>query len=106
MGKLEGGSFILFNGAPPTPALLRHCVGYVEQNSALLPLLTPRETLLYTILLKAPPAQPKGEKERHVDALLKRCGRQGWGTELVGCCLLLGTGAFDQRTNHGFNLHC
>jgi ABC-type multidrug transport system ATPase subunit len=52
--------------------MLRHDVGYVEQHDTLLPLLTPREMLVYTAELKQPRAVPLAEKRRLVDELIEQ----------------------------------
>ena len=77
-GRLAPDSAILFNGRPPSAALLRRDVGYVEQHDTLLPLLTPAEMLLYTAELKQPRGTPVGEKQRVVAALVDRqAGAEG-----------------------------
>lgn len=45
-------------------------MGYVEQSETLLPLLTPREMLLYTAELKHPRGSPLQAKRRLVDELI------------------------------------
>lgn len=47
-------------------------VGYVEQKETLLPLLTPREMLLYTAELKHPRGRPLEAKCRLVDELIEQ----------------------------------
>ncbi len=56
----------------PLPRSTASAVGYVEQKETLLPLLTPREMLLYTAELKHPRGRPLEAKCRLVDELIEQ----------------------------------
>ena len=76
VGQVSGE--ILFGGVKPTQQFLRRYVGYVEQFDTLVPILTVKEMLRYTVELKldlhTSPEEKMSRVERVIDALaLREC---------------------------------
>lgn len=67
-------SSILVNGQPMDRQHFRRISGYVMQDDALFPMLTVRETLLYSARLRLPSAVPMAEKISRVEALMAELG--------------------------------
>lgn len=102
-GQLSGE--VLYDGVPPTPALLRRHVGYVEQRDTLLPMLTPSEMLLYTAELKHPRSLPSAEKRRRVAQLIEQLGLGRCANTTIGSILHRGiSGGEAKRCNIGIAL--
>ncbi|KAL4457942.1 hypothetical protein ABPG75_012807 [Micractinium tetrahymenae] len=102
-GQLTGE--VLYDGEPPTPALLRRHVGYVEQRDTLLPMLTPYEMLLYTAELKHPRSLPAAEKQRCVTQLIEQLGLGRCADTTIGSVLHRGiSGGEAKRCNIGIAL--
>ncbi|KAL4431069.1 hypothetical protein ABPG75_006325 [Micractinium tetrahymenae] len=104
-GRLDPGSAILLNGQPPDAATLRRDVGYVEQKETLLPLLTPREMLLYTAELKHPKDSPLDAKRRLVDELIEQLSLEDCQHTRIGGALSRGiSGGEAKRCNVGVSM--
>jgi ABC-type multidrug transport system ATPase subunit len=76
-GKIRPSSpsgSILVNGQPMDRQQFRRISGYVMQDDALFPMLTVRETLLYSARLRLPSAVPVAEKRARVEALMAELG--------------------------------
>ncbi len=67
-------SSILVNGLPMDMQRFRRISGYVMQDDALFPMLTVRETLLYSARLRLPSSVPTKEKKIRVEALMSELG--------------------------------
>ncbi len=67
-------SSILVNGLPMDMQRFRRISGYVMQDDALFPMLTVRETLLYSARLRLPSSVPTKEKIFRVEALMSELG--------------------------------
>ena len=66
VGKISGK--ITYNGAPRDPAIWKRTVGYVEQDDAMLPRSTVRETISDASKLRLPNSEfSKADKQRRVD---------------------------------------
>lgn len=65
---------IMVNDKPVNPSWFRRISGYVTQEDALLPLLTVKETLMFSARFRLPPSLSKEEKEAKVEALLAELG--------------------------------
>ncbi|CAI5936673.1 unnamed protein product [Closterium sp. NIES-64] len=78
-GRIQGGRLrgsILVNGQTMSAGELRRISGYVQQDDALFPHLTPRESLLFSAHLRLPSSLPLADKVARVDALLATLGLQ------------------------------
>ena len=84
-GTVEGE--MLFDGAAPTPSMLRRHLGYVEQQDTLLGMLTPAEMLMYTAELKQPRGMPRADKAAAVADLVRRLGLQRCQHTVIGSVL-------------------
>ncbi|KAG0591682.1 hypothetical protein KC19_1G192600 [Ceratodon purpureus] len=76
-GKIRPSSpstSILVNGQPMDRQHFRRISGYVMQDDALFPMLTVRETLLYSARLRLPSVVPMAEKMARVEALMAELG--------------------------------
>lgn len=76
-GRIKPGSgsgSILVNGRPMDMQHFRRISGYVMQDDALFPMLTVRETLMYSARLRLPSAVPMKEKVARVEALMAELG--------------------------------
>ncbi|CAI5999526.1 unnamed protein product [Closterium sp. NIES-65] len=81
-GRIQGGRLrgsILVNGQTMSAGELRRISGYVQQDDALFPHLTPRESLLFSAHLRLPSSLPLADKVARVDALLATLGLQVTG---------------------------
>jgi ABC-type multidrug transport system ATPase subunit len=76
-GRIKPGSgsgSILVNGQPMDMQHFRRISGYVMQDDALFPMLTVKETLMYSARLRLPRVVPMKEKAARVDALMAELG--------------------------------
>ncbi|EFN56558.1 hypothetical protein CHLNCDRAFT_10394, partial [Chlorella variabilis] len=102
-GTVEGE--MLFDGAAPTPSMLRRHLGYVEQQDTLLGMLTPAEMLMYTAELKQPRGMPRADKAAAVADLVRRLGLQRCQHTVIGSVLRRGiSGGESKRCNIGIAL--
>jgi ABC-type multidrug transport system ATPase subunit len=80
---------MLFNGATPSDEVVRSLCSYVTQDDdALLPSLTVRETLRYAAALRLPNWMSAAEKERRAEDVilklgLRECADIAIGSEFV-----------------------
>ncbi|CAI7899163.1 unnamed protein product, partial [Closterium sp. NIES-53] len=81
-GRLRGS--ILVNGQLMSAGELRRISGYVQQDDALFPHLTPRESLLFSAHLRLPSSLPLADKLARVDALLATLGLQAVAHTRIG----------------------
>ena len=76
---------LLFNGAEPSASVVRSVVSYVTQDdNALLPSLTVRETLYFAARLRLPSSMSKEDKARRADEVLLKMGLRDCADTLVG----------------------
>ncbi|CAI7901569.1 unnamed protein product [Closterium sp. NIES-54] len=86
-GRIQGGRLrgsILVNGQRMSTDELRRISGYVQQDDALFPHLTPRESLLFSAHLRLPSSLPLADKLARVDALLATLGLQAVAHTRIG----------------------
>jgi ABC-type lipoprotein export system ATPase subunit len=103
-GRVARGT-ILFAGQKASAPFLRRYAGYVEQFDTLLPVLTPREMLLYTAELKRPVSEPRAAKREAVEAVLDKLALRSCADVVVGSALHKGiSGGQAKRTNIGIAL--
>lgn len=102
-GKLEGT--VLYGGKPPTQAILKSRLGYVEQFDTLIPNLTVREMLTYTAELKRPMREALADKRAAVEEAIALLRLKGCADTLIGDPLHKGiSGGQAKRTNIGLSL--
>ncbi|KAG0578668.1 hypothetical protein KC19_4G040700 [Ceratodon purpureus] len=76
-GRIKPGSgsgSILVNGQPMDMQHFRRISGYVMQDDALFPMLTVKETLMYSARLRLPSVVPLKEKMARVERLMRELG--------------------------------
>ncbi|CAI5482476.1 unnamed protein product [Closterium sp. Yama58-4] len=86
-GRIQGGRLrgsILVNGQRMSAGELRRISGYVQQDDALFPHLTPRESLLFSAHLRLPSSLPLADKLARVDALLTTLGLHAVANTRIG----------------------
>ena len=89
---------MLFNGAQPTDKEVRLLCSYVTQeDSALLPYLTVRETLRFAAGLRLPGWMRKEEKMKRAEDVLLKMGLKDCADVLVGDELLKGISGGEKR---------
>ena len=74
---------ILVNGKPMEESFKRSS-GYVMQDDALFPMLTVRETLMFSARLRLPEDMSLEEKKERVDMLIKELGLQSCAETKIG----------------------
>ena len=83
--RYEPGGDMLFRGAIPNESVVRSVVSYVSQDDdALIPTLTVRETLRFAAGLRLPEWMSKKEKIEHADAVLLRLNLRDCANNLIG----------------------
>jgi ABC-type lipoprotein export system ATPase subunit len=103
-GRVTTGT-ILFAGQKASAPFLRRYAGYVEQFDTLLPVLTPREMLLYTAELKRPMSEPRSAKREAVESVLDKLALRSCADVMIGSALQKGiSGGQSKRTNIGIAL--
>jgi len=103
-GRVTGGT-VLFAGQRASAPFLRRYAGYVEQFDTLLPVLTPREMLVYTADLKRPLGEGRARKEAAVEAVLEKLALRSCADVVIGSALRKGiSGGQSKRTNIGIAL--
>ena len=89
---------ILFNGVQPTDKEVRSLCSYVTQDDgALLPYLTVRETLRFAAGLRLPRSMSKEEKVKRAEDVLLKMGLKDCADVLVGNELLKGISGGEKR---------
>ena len=100
-GYLTTGA-VTFNGKALNPQAARACVGYVTQHDALLPLLTVRETLLFSAQLRLPASLSEEVKRQRVTTVMLDLGLRDVADSLIGSDATESTsGAANGGTNGG-----
>ncbi|KAM0321918.1 hypothetical protein ACHAQA_009815 [Verticillium albo-atrum] len=89
---------LTFNGAVPSNAVIRSICSYVcQDDDALLPSLTVRETLRFSAGLRLPSWMTKEEKFRRAEEVLLKMGLKDCADNLVGSDLIKGISGGEKR---------
>ncbi|KAI0545957.1 P-loop containing nucleoside triphosphate hydrolase protein [Xylaria curta] len=89
---------LLFNGASPSSTVIRSVVSYVcQDDDALLPSLTVRETLRFAAGLRLPPWMSRREKYQRAEEVLLKMGLKDCADNLVGSDLVKGISGGEKR---------
>lgn len=89
---------LTFNGALPSEAVIRSVVSYVcQDDDALLPSLTVRETLRFAAGLRLPSFMSKKEKYDRAEEVLLKMGLKDCADNLVGSELVKGISGGEKR---------
>lgn len=89
---------LLFNEAEPSKAVLQSIVSFVTQDDdALLPSLTVRETLQFAAGLRLPKWMSKAEKHRRAEEVLLQMGLKDCANNLIGSNLVKGISGGEKR---------
>jgi len=96
--KYETSGTMLYNGAVPSESVIRSICSYVcQDDDALLPSLTVRETLRFAAGLRLPSWISKEEKHRRADSVLLKMGLRDCADNLIGSELLKGISGGEKR---------
>lgn len=83
--RYETGGRLMFNGAVPHESVVRSVVSYVcQDDDALLPSLTVRETLRFSAGLRLPSFMTSEEKTRRAEEVLLKMGLKECANVLIG----------------------
>ncbi|KAI0014578.1 ABC transporter, partial [Xylariomycetidae sp. FL0641] len=89
---------LLFNGAEPSGSVVRSVVSYVcQDDDALLPSLTVRETLRFAAGLRLPAWMGRAEKHRRAEEVLLKLGLKDCADTLVGSAAVKGISGGERR---------
>ncbi|KAI0007184.1 P-loop containing nucleoside triphosphate hydrolase protein [Xylariaceae sp. FL0662B] len=89
---------LIFNDAVPSDSVIRSVVSYVcQDDDALLPSLTVRETLRFAAGLRLPSWMSKPEKYRRAEEVLLKMGLKDCADNLVGSDLVKGISGGEKR---------
>lgn len=89
---------VTFNGASPSDSVIRSVCSYVcQDDDALLPSLTVRETLRFAAGLRLPSFMSKEEKHRRAEEVLLKMGLKDCADNLVGNELVKGISGGEKR---------
>ncbi|KAL8378004.1 hypothetical protein RB595_008612 [Gaeumannomyces hyphopodioides] len=89
---------LTFNGAEPSEAVTRSVCSYVAQDDdALLPSLTVRETLKFAAGLRLPSWMSKEDKDKRAEEVLLKMGLKDCADNLVGSELIKGISGGEKR---------
>ncbi|KAL0937010.1 ABC efflux transporter [Colletotrichum truncatum] len=89
---------LTFNGAAPSNSVIRSACSYVcQDDDALLPSLTVRETLRFSAGLRLPSHMTKDEKYRRAEEVLLKMGLKDCADNLVGNELVKGISGGEKR---------
>lgn len=89
---------LLFNGAEPSNSVIRSVCSYVcQDDDALLPSLTVRETLQFAAGLRLPPWMSRDEKHKRAEDVLLKMGLKDCADNLVGNDLVKGISGGEKR---------
>ncbi|KAM0634926.1 hypothetical protein ACHAPW_002229 [Verticillium nonalfalfae] len=89
---------LTFNGAVPSNAVIRSICSYVcQDDDALLPSLTVRETLRFSAGLRLPSWMTKEEKIKRAEEVLLKMGLKDCADNLVGSDLIKGISGGEKR---------
>ncbi|KAF4591871.1 ABC transporter [Ophiocordyceps camponoti-floridani] len=86
------------NGALPTDAVVRAVCSYVcQEDDALLPSLTVRETLRFAACLRLPASMSTADKRRRAEEVLMRMGLKDCADNLIGSDMVKGISGGEKR---------
>ncbi|KJZ78193.1 hypothetical protein HIM_02231 [Hirsutella minnesotensis 3608] len=89
---------LTFNGATPSAAVIRSVCSYVcQDDDALLPSLTVRETLRFAAGLRLPSFMSSAEKVRRADEVLMKMGLKDCAETVVGSNIVKGISGGEKR---------
>ncbi|KAF7552513.1 hypothetical protein G7Z17_g4249 [Cylindrodendrum hubeiense] len=89
---------LTFNGAVPSDAVIRSVCSYVcQDDDALLPSLTVRETLRFAAGLRLPSFMGKEEKHRRAEEVLLKMGLKDCADNLIGNEMIKGISGGEKR---------
>ncbi|KAI5863743.1 P-loop containing nucleoside triphosphate hydrolase protein [Durotheca rogersii] len=89
---------LTFNGAVPSDSVIRSVVSYVcQDDDALLPSLTVRETLRFAAGLRLPKWMSKSEKNQRAEEVLVKMGLKDCADNLIGNELVKGISGGEKR---------
>ncbi|KPM40263.1 putative ABC transporter ATP-binding protein/permease [Neonectria ditissima] len=89
---------LTFNGAVPSDSVIRSVCSYVcQDDDALLPSLTVRETLRFAAGLRLPSFMGKDEKNRRAEEVLLKMGLKDCANNLIGNDLIKGVSGGEKR---------
>lgn len=96
--KYKPSGKLTFNGAVPSNAVIRSICSYVcQDDDALLPSLTVRETLRFSAGLRLPSWMSKTEKYNRAEEVLLKMGLKDCADNLVGSDLVKGISGGEKR---------
>ncbi|KAI1122767.1 P-loop containing nucleoside triphosphate hydrolase protein [Nemania abortiva] len=96
--KYRSTGRLLFNGASPSSSVIRSVVSYVcQDDDALLPSLTVRETLRFAAGLRLPSWMTKQEKYQRAEEVLLKMGLKDCADNLIGSDLVKGISGGEKR---------
>ncbi|KAI0444666.1 P-loop containing nucleoside triphosphate hydrolase protein [Xylaria telfairii] len=96
--KYRSTGRLTFNGALPSRRVIRSVVSYVcQDDDALLPSLTVRETLYFAAGLRLPPWMSQHEKYQRAEGVLLKLGLKDCADNLVGSDLVKGISGGEKR---------
>ncbi|CAF3484152.1 hypothetical protein SNK03_012781 [Fusarium graminearum] len=96
--KYRPAGKLTFNGALPSDSVIRSVCSYVcQDDDALLPSLTVRETLRFAAGLRLPSFMSKDEKNRRAEEVLLKMGLKDCADNLVGGELVKGISGGEKR---------
>jgi ABC-type multidrug transport system ATPase subunit len=89
---------LTFNGAVPSDSVIRSVCSYVcQDDDALLPSLTVRETLRFSAGIRLPSHMTKDEKNRRAEDVLLKMGLKDCADNLIGSDLVKGISGGEKR---------
>ncbi|KAF4450554.1 hypothetical protein F53441_6334 [Fusarium austroafricanum] len=96
--KYRPAGKLTFNGAVPSDSVIRSVCSYVcQDDDALLPSLTVRETLRFAAGLRLPSFMSKDEKNRRAEDVLLKMGLKDCADNLIGGELVKGISGGEKR---------
>nr|WJJ79994.1 PDR transporter (cluster F) [Fusarium keratoplasticum] len=96
--KYRPAGKLTFNGAVPSDSVIRSVCSYVcQDDDALLPSLTVRETLRFAAGLRLPSFMSKEEKNRRAEEVLLKMGLKDCADNLIGGELVKGISGGEKR---------
>ncbi|QSZ31132.1 hypothetical protein DSL72_000695 [Monilinia vaccinii-corymbosi] len=96
--KYRPSGGMTFNGAVPSASVIRSVCCYVcQDDDALLPSLTVRETLHFAAGLRLPPFMTKEQKTRRAEDVLLKMGLKDCADNLIGSDLIKGISGGEKR---------